>query len=91
MPPYEDDVPTVKELYRTLCDFRDEWRSQMGQLVRKDVHTVEHESLLARLARLEGERDQQQKERATLRNQFYFAVLGAGLSLATALLVALVK
>lgn len=91
MSPYDEDVPTIKEIHRTMVDFREEWRNQMSQLVRKDVHTVEHEALLNRLARIESERDAQNKERATLRNQFYFAVLSAALSMTVALIVAAVK
>lgn len=54
MPGLEDDVPTVRELYRIMCDFRDEWRTKSEQLVRKDVHNVEHETLVARILVLEA-------------------------------------
>lgn len=92
MPPFEDDdVPTMKELHRTLRDFRDEFRSQMSMMVRKDVHTVEHDTLNTRVARLEAERDAAVKERNQTRTQYYLAVLGSGLSLTTALLVAWAK
>jgi hypothetical protein len=67
-------------------------------MVRKDVHGVEHEALIARLARtdsdlkiLQSSEAEREKERATLRNQMYVALLGAALSLVTALLVAMVK
>lgn len=93
-----DDSPTIKELFRHFVDFREEWRSDKAQMVRKDVHTVEHDALLARLARnerdltamqLQGEvRD---KERANLRNQFYFSVVAAGLSLIVGFVLAVVK
>lgn len=91
MPPYEDETPGTKELYRILCDFREEWRTSMGQLVRRDLYDVQREALGSRLLKLENDREAQVKERATQRNQFYFALLGAGLSFATALLVAAAK
>lgn len=92
MAPYEDDdVPTLREVSRVLRDFRDEFRLQMGMMVRKDVHSVEHEALITRLVRLEAERDQEKKDRASMRNQFYVAVVTAILSLGVTLLVAAVK
>lgn len=98
--PYEsnDDVPTLRELARTLADFRDEFRVQMTQVVRKDVHTVEHESLGAkcqvmsdRIARLEAMRLDDDKMKVSNRNQVYLSILGAGLSLVVAIVVAVVK
>lgn len=98
MPMEVDDAPTIKELFRTMMDFREEWRADKAQMVRKDVHQVEHESLLARLARAEGDvkklessAEARDKERTTLRNQYYFSVVGAVLSLIVALVVAAVK
>jgi hypothetical protein len=91
MPPYDDEAPGNKELYRILCDFRDEWRTSMGQLVRRDLYDVQREALGSRLLKLENEREAQVKQQASQRNQVYFAVFGAGLSFATALLVAAVK
>lgn len=98
MPLEVDDVPTIKELFRTVMDFREEWRADKAQMVRKDVHAVEHEGLLARINRLETDLkkvetllENREKERATLRNQYYFSVVGAVLSLAVALVVAVVK
>lgn len=100
MAPYEsnDDVPTLRELARTLADFRDEFRVQMTQVVRKDVHTVEHESLGAkcqvmsdRIARLEAMRLDDDKMKVSNRNQVYLSILGAGLSLVVAIVVAVVK
>ena len=84
----EDDVPTLRELARIIRDFRDEFRAQMGLMVRKDVHAVEHEAINIRVARLEGERDTAVKEAAQRRNQFYLAIFGAGLSLVTSLALA---
>lgn len=98
MPAEVDDVPTIKELFRTIMDFREEWRLDKAQMVRKDVHQVEHEALLARLGRLESDLKKleteaagKEKERTTLRNQYYFSVVGAVLSLIVALVVAVVK
>lgn len=98
MPMEVDDVPTIKELFRTVMDFREEWRADKAQMVRKDVHAVEHEALLARLGRVESDLkkvetllENREKERTTLRNQYYFSVVGAILSLVVALVVAVVK
>ena len=95
MPAYDDDLPTMREMYRTLCDFRDEWRTEKQTLVRKDVHSVEHENLIARIAAVEASfqssRAEQAAARVALKNQFYgmwFAVAGAVM---TALIVAWVK
>lgn len=93
VPAYEgpDDVPSLREICRTLADFREEFRTQMGQVVRKDVHAVEHDHLISRVSRLETSKDNEDKTKATMRNQYLFAVVSAGLSLAVTLIVAVVK
>jgi len=91
MPIESDDVPTLRELARTLADFRDEFRTQMGQVVRKDVHTVEHGHLNDRVLRLESQRLEDEKTKAANRNAVYLSVLGAALSLVVAIVVAVVK
>lgn len=99
--PYESndsDVPTLRELARTLQDFRDEFRTNMGQMVRKDVHLVEHDAMGAkcqvlsdRIMRLEAMRLEDDKVKVSNRNQVYLSILGAGLSLVVAIVVAVVK
>lgn len=100
MPAYEssDDVPTLRELARTLADFREEFRTQMGQMVRKDVHAVEHDAMAVkcqvlndRIARLEAQRLEDEKVKTSNRNAVYLSILGAGLSLVVAIVVAVVK
>lgn len=92
MPPIdEDDTPTLREVARIVRDFREEFRLQMGLMVRRDVHAVEHEALNIRVARLEAERDTAVKEAAQRRNQYLLAVFAAGLSLAATIVVAWVK
>lgn len=105
MPIEVDDTPTIKELFRNLMDFREEWRLDKSQMVRKDVHTVEHDALIARLARADAEMVRleasqkeiklelaaRDKERTTLRNQYYFSVVGAALALVVGLVLAVVK
>lgn len=93
-----DDSPTIKELFRHFMDFREEWRADKAQMVRKDVHTVEHDALLARLARAEADTKALQlqgevrdKERTTLRNQYYFSVVSAALALIVGFVLAVVK
>lgn len=100
MPAYEssDDVPTLRELARTLADFREEFRTQMGQMVRKDVHVVEHDAMAAkyqaacdRITRLETMRAEDEKQKTSNRNAVYLSILGAALSLVVAIVVAVVK
>ena len=93
-----DDSPTIKELFRHFMDFREEWRADKAQMVRKDVHTVEHDALLARLSRTEADLKALQlqgevrdKERTTLRNQYYFSVVSAALALIVGFVLAVVK
>jgi CHASE3 domain sensor protein len=92
MAPYEDDdIPTLRELSRILREIREDLRHQANMSVRKDVHGVEHENLNVRVTRMEAAQDQQEKQRSALRNQYYFSVVGAVLSLVVALVVAAVK
>lgn len=93
MAPYsdDDDVPTLREMNRILKEIREDYRHQMSMTVRKDVHAVEHDNLNTRLARMENVQDAQEKQRSALRNQYYFSVVGAVLSLVVALVVAAVK
>ncbi len=83
--------PRLREVSRTLRDFRDEFRLQMSAMVRKDVHVVEHQNLDARhtvvegrVSRLEVDRDNDRKDKTTVRNQFYFSVVAAALSSSSA-------
>lgn len=92
MAPYEDDdVPTLREMSRILREIREDLRQQANMSVRKDVHGEVHEALNVRVARMENTLDAQDKQRSTLRNQYYFSVVGAVLSLVVALVVAAVK
>lgn len=99
MAPYDDDdVPTLREVSRTLRDFRDEFRLQMSAMVRKDVHVVEHQNLdvrhgviESRITRLEVDRDNDRKDKTTVRNQFYFSVVAAALSLVVGIVLMVVK
>lgn len=91
MPAADDDVPTLKEVSRVLRDFRDEFRLQMGMMVRKDVHTVEHEALITRLTRLEATNENAEKNKATTRNQFYLALFVAGLGLVSTIVMAVMR
>ena|SRR5687768_8816826 len=93
-----DDVPTLREMARTLRDFRDEFRNQMSMMVRKDVHAVEHQGIADkckiledRLMKVESGRESDDKTRATTRNQYYLSLFGTALSLVVALVVAAVK
>jgi len=81
---YDDDMPTNREMYRTLCDFREEWRIQMTAFVRRDVYTAEQEALTRRVVLVEqavaADRAEQVKERAALKTQFsgmWFSIAAA--------------
>lgn len=92
MPAADDtDAPSLKELSRVLMDFREEWRLDKAQMVRKDVHVVEHQLLDTRVLRLEQGRDNDEKTRTQTRNQYYLALFVGGLGLISAIVTAVVK
>lgn len=86
-----DDAPTLKELSRIMMDFREEWRSDKAQMVRKDVHLVEHALLDTRVLRLEQAYDNDSKTRVQQRNQFYLALFVGGLGLLSSVIMAVWK
>lgn len=45
MPPYEEDVPRLAEIARTLTDFRNEFREALTAMVRRDVYAAEMRAL----------------------------------------------
>lgn len=52
-----DDDMSIREIARTIADFRSEFRSQIGQLVRADVYRAEQTAMELRLTSLEKDRD----------------------------------
>lgn len=83
-PAYDDDMPTNREMYRTLCDFREEWRIQMTAFVRRDVYAAEQEAIVRRVTIVEqtmaADKAEQAKDRAALKTQFngmWFSIAAA--------------
>lgn len=85
--PTSDDDMSLREIGRTLADFRNEMRQQLSQLVRNDVYRAEQAALQARIVSLEeaGKREDASKEagRRQLQGAFYMAIA----SLAVAVIV----
>ena len=86
--PSADDEMTIREVGRTLADFRNEMRTALQQLVRADVYRAEQAAALARIAALEkaGERDE--AERASTRRLLLGALITAAASVVTSLMLA---
>jgi hypothetical protein len=57
MMPSPDDDMSLREIARTLADFRQEFRTQIGQLLRADVYRAEQAALEVRITSLEKDRD----------------------------------
>jgi len=66
MPSTDDDM-SLREIARTLSDFRSEFRSQVAQLVRADVYRAEQAADRARIAVLEKDAEREESERAAER------------------------
>jgi hypothetical protein len=91
MPSLDDDM-SLREIARTLADFRAEFRSQLAQLVRADVYREAQAADRARLTALEkaGERDA--TDAAANRRLVIGAFVAAALSfIGSLLLVALTR
>lgn len=77
---------SLKEIARTLADFRQEFRSQISQLLRADVYRAEKAALEVRIASLEKDRDTAELQAAATRK----LALGAVLTCVGSILAALV-
>jgi hypothetical protein len=82
----DDDDMSLKEIARTLADFRQEFRSQISQLLRADVYRAEKAALEVRLSSLEKDRDSAEQQAAATRK----LALGAVLTCVGTILAALV-
>jgi uncharacterized protein YgfB (UPF0149 family) len=90
MMPLPDDDMSLREIARTLADFRQEFRSQLGLLMRTDVYRAEQAVLTNRLAQLEKDHENEEADRRTTRKLALGAVLTCiGTVIAALLLVAL--
>lgn len=66
MPPTDDDM-SLREIARTLSDFRAEFRSQLAQLVRADVYRAEQSADRSRLGALEKAEERRESDAAANR------------------------
>lgn len=83
---------SLKEIARTLADFRSEFRSQIQQLLRADVYMAEKAALELRLASLEKDRDLADQSAAGNRRLAVAALLSCvGSVIAALILIALTR
>lgn len=87
MMPTPDDDMSLREIARTLSDFRQEFRSQVGQLLRADVYRAEQANVDNRLTALEKDRDAAEHSAAANRRLALGAVFTTVATLVTALLL----
>lgn len=84
-----DDM-SLREIARTLADFRAEFRSQLAGLMRTDVYRAEQAALLQRLLVVEKDLESNEEEKRVTRRIAIGAVLSCiGTVIAALLLVAL--
>lgn len=87
--PTSDDDMSLREIARTLADFRHEFRNQVAQLVRTDVYRAEREADRARIAALEKMRERDDEDKTSSRRQTNYAITAAVLSFIGSLLLVL--
>lgn len=75
MMPVGDDEMSLREIARTLADFRQEFRSQIGQLVRADVYRAEQAGMLQRIAQLEKDHETDDGDKRNTRRLAVAAIL----------------
>lgn len=91
MMPTADDDMSLREIARTLSDFRQEFRSQVTQLLRADVYRAEQAAMDIRVAALEKDRDIAEANAASTRKLAVGAVFTGVVTLITALLLVALK
>lgn len=89
--PTQDDDMSLREIARTLSDFRQEFRSQVAQLVRTDVYRAELGALVARVDSLQKAAERDEAERAAKSRQLTGAIVMAAASLVVAIVMAALK
>lgn len=87
MMPTPDDDMSLREIARTLSDFRQEFRSQVTQLLRADVYRAEQMAMENRVAGLEKDRDAAEQGAAANRRLALGAVFTTVATLIAALLL----
>jgi len=88
MPSYEDDIPKLAEISRTISDFRNEFRDTVGKMVRSDVYLADLRTIEVRLSALSQENQRlseqlkdDRNDRRSLRNITLTAVAGTVISI----------
>lgn len=89
--PTPDDDMSLREIARTLADFRQEFRAQVAQLVRADVYRAEQAADRSRIAALEKNDERDETDRAANRRLIYGAFITAALSFVGSLLLVALK
>ena len=90
--PSPDDDMSLREIARTLADFRQEFRSQVAQLVRADVYRAEQAADRSRLAALEKADERRDTDAGANRRLVIGSFIAAAMSfVGSLLLVALTR
>ena len=76
MAPTEDDI-SIREVARTIADFRSEFRGAVAQLVRADVYRAEQAALEARIKRIEEDKLRDESDKTSFRRLVYGAIITA--------------
>lgn len=90
MPASNGDEMSLKEIARTLADFRHEVRGQFSMLVRADVYRAEQAALTQRIVQLEKDNEANESDRRATRKLVVGTLLACvGTVVAALILVAL--
>lgn len=91
----DDDGPRLAEIARTLADFRNEFRSAMSEVVRKDVHSAQMASVQLQIDMLteaaERERTDKAADRRAVRNAGLSATLSVGVAIVMLIIELVIK
>lgn len=91
----DDDGPRLAEIARTLADFRNEFRSAMSEVVRKDVHSAQMAAVQLQIDMLTeaAERDRSDKtaDRRAVRNAGVTAALSVGVAILMLIIQLVIK
>lgn len=90
-----EETPGVPELYRSLTDFRNEYRSDRMSYVRQELYRAEQSHVTARLSALEVGQEQARKEAtaewAGIKQTIRYGIITTIFAVITALLIAWIK
>lgn len=91
MPEIKDTGPTLAELGRYMQDFRQEFRHFGEAVVRKDVYQAEQAAIKSDVSVLRAEFNTDRSERRGNNNKILLAILVAGLSLISNIIMVVIK